>query len=661
MKKTGILIIIVLCGLCRAVQGQDYSSQNKKAVKLYEKGLEALYAGKGDEADKNLELALKEDPDFLEAHLVLADRRQDGANYAAEQAGDPMTPSAVQYREEARRHYRAVVERRKDFFPPAWVNLGKLELADGHYDAAIECFETFLSLDRRKTEDQLDAQRGMETARFRKEALAHPVPFAPTNLGAAVNSKDDEYLPSLTVDGETLVFTRRSPRKASTTANTKEEEDLFSSTLKAGQWSPATRMPDPVNSTDNEGAQCISQDGRIMFYTACNRADGGGRCDLYMCVNKGGTWSRPRNLGPDVNSGAWESNPTFSIDGKTLYFVSNRKGGHGGMDLWKTVFENGRWTEPVNLGPEVNSQWDEMSPFIHFDDRTLYFASNRPAGMGGLDLFKVTRQDDGSWGDPVNLGYPINTEGDESGLIVSADARTAIYASNRPGGYGKQDLYRFDLPVAVRPTVTLCFKGTVTNAKSGQKVAADIRVVDIRNGVTVANTSSDAKSGAYTVSLPADGRYAFHVSAEGYLMHSQNEVWNSGEKLPDTWAPVTVDIALHPIASGERIALNNVFFETGKWEILSESEYELGKVAELLNRNPQLRVELGGHTDNVGKPEANQKLSEQRAKAVYEYLIKKGIAADRLTYKGYGETQPVADNGTEEGRAKNRRTEMKVL
>ncbi len=660
MKKIGILFIII-CGLCWTAQGQDYTSKNKKAVKLFEAALQAMDNGKRELAKDKLDQALQEDPEFMEVHLVLADWLQDAVDYHTKAAGDAMAPSAVQYREEARKHLRFVVERQRDFFVPAWLQLGNLELTDRNYDEAIRSFETFLELEKRDTKSRKEAQQGIEMARFRKDALAHPVAFEPKNLGAAANSPDDEYLPSLTVDGGTLVFTRRFPRKATTTANTKEEEDLFMCTLKDGNWGKAVRMPDPVNSTDNEGAQCISQDGRIMFYTACNRADGGGRCDLYMCVNKGGTWSKPRNLGPDVNSGAWESNPTFSIDGKTLYFVSNRKGGQGGMDIWKTVFENGRWTEPVNLGPEVNSEWDEMSPFIHFDDRTLYFASNRPAGMGGLDLFKSTRQDDGSWTKPVNLGFPINTEGDESGLIVSANARTAIYSSDRKGGYGKQDLYSFELPVAVRPTVTICFQGTVTNARTGQPVGADIRVTDIRNGMTVANTSSDGKSGTYTVSLPADGKYAFHVSAEGYLMHSQNEVWGHHDERYDSWKPLTVDIALHPIASGERIALNNVFFETGKWEILSESEYELGKVVELLNQNPKLRIELGGHTDNVGKPEANQRLSEQRAKAVYEYLIKKGIAADRLTYKGYGESQPVADNGTEEGRAKNRRTEMKVM
>lgn len=656
IMKVKIYIMLLFLALLTAAQGQDYSTTNKKAIKLYERAMETLYQGKNDAAMNGLEQALKEDGAFLEAHLVLADLMSNIDLVSMEENGEP----SRHYRDEAKRHYRAVVESKRNFFAPAWVNLGKLELYDRNYDEAIKCFETYLELDKRESENELDAKRCLKTARFRKEALAHPVPFDPQNLGAAVNSRDDEYLPSLTADGQTLVFTRRFPRKATTTANTKEEEDLYVSTLANGQWSLAERMPEPVNSTDNEGAQCISQDGRIMFYTACNRNDGGGRCDLYMCVNKSGRWSKPRNLGSAVNSGAWEGQPTFSIDGRTLYFVSNRKGGHGGMDIWKTTFDGGQWTEPENLGPEINTEFDEMSPFIHFDDRTLYFSSNRPEGMGGFDLFVAKRGDDDRWGTPTNLGYPINTEGDDNNLIVSADGRTAIFASDRQGGQGKMDLYSFELPVESRPTVAICFKGRVSNAKDGQPVASDIRIVDLASGTTVANTSSDGKSGTYIVSLPAGKDYAFHVAANGFLFHSQNVV-NVNENQNGQWQPVVVDIALHPIESGERIALRNVFFETGRWQILPESEYELAKVVDLLTKNPTLKIELGGHTDNVGRPEANQRLSEQRAKAVYDHLISKGIPSDRLSYKGYGETQPVATNDTDEGRRENRRTEIKVM
>ena len=654
-----LLYIGVLLWAC-ALQAQDYTSSDKKAIRLFENGQKALYQGKSDAALNYFEQAVAADEDFLEAHLMLAELWQDVATSYADLDGNAQAPSARVYREKARKHYYAVTDKRRDFFVPAWANLGRLELADGNYDKAIGCYETYLSLDKDGGELQAEAKRDLASARFRKEAVAHPVPFNPQNMGAAVNSSSDEYLPALTADGKTLVFTRRLPRRASTTARTPEEEDFYLSRRENGQWTKAERMPEPVNSNDNEGAQCISQDGRIMFFTACDRQGGAGRCDLYMCIRRGDQWGKPRNLGAQVNSGAWESQPSFSIDGKTLYFVSDRRGGQGGMDLWRTVFENGAWRTPENLGPEINSAGNEMTPFISYDDKTLYFSSNGHPGMGGMDLFVSHRQADGSWSKPENLGYPINDSGDETGLIVSADGRTALYASQREGGYGKQDLWFFELPEAVRPTVAICFTGTVTDAKSSKKVAADIKVIDINEGRVVANTSSDAQSGQYIVSLPADGAYAFHVSADGYLLHSQSEVWKRDDNY-ENWKPITVDIALHPIESGERIALRNVFFETGRWELLEGSQYELDKVVELLSRNPQLRIELGGHTDNVGRPEANQKLSEQRAKAVYDYLTGKGIAKERLSYKGYGETQPVAGNDTEEGRSENRRTEIKVL
>lgn len=622
--------------------GQNYTSSNKKAIKLFEKGQTALYQSRGDEAVQSFEEALEADPQFIECHIMLAEWFLDTRREA-----------------EAKSHYRNAVEINPEFFTLAWLQLGELELKEGNHDQAISDYEMFLKLDKKNIDRHDAAKHGIECAKFRKKELSNPQPFNPQNLGSAINTTNEEYLPALTVDGQTLIFTRRFPRKATTTANTSEEEDFYISTLQDGKWTTAIRMPEPVNSNDNEGAQCISQDGRIMFFTACGRPNGGGRCDIYMCVRRGDKWGKPRNLGPIVNSGAWESQPSFSIDGKTLYFVSDRKGGYGGMDIWKTTFVNGKWTTPENLGPNVNTEGNEMSPFIHYDDQTLYFTSDGHIGMGGMDIFATRREKDGSWAKPQNLGYPINTSGDESNLIVSADARTAIYSSDRQGGYGKQDLYTFQLPVEARPVVTACMKGTITNAKTGEKIAADIKVIELATGNVVANTSSDKTDGQYIVSLPANNNYALHVTADGFLFHSQNENWEQTSTAD--WQPRQVDIALHPIEAGERIALRNVFFETGRYQLLDNSRTELDKVVELMKNNPSLRIELGGHTDNVGQPADNMKLSQQRAKAVYEYLVSKGIEASRLTFKGYGDTMPVATNDTDEGRATNRRTELKIL
>jgi len=640
MKR--FLLLIIFFPLL--LWGQNYSTSNSKAIKLFEKGQSAFYKGNVQDALRCFEQSLEEDPSFMEANIMLAEWYLDAKQ-----------PAKAKY------HYYAVVKTDPSFFTQAWLQIGNLELNDDNNEEAKYAYQQFLVLDKKAKDRHAAAQKGIETAEFRIQARSNPVAFHPENMGITVNSKNDEYLPALTVDGKTLIFTRRFPRNANTVPGINEEEDFYISTLESNGWSQAKRMSEPVNSNDNEGAQCISQDGRIMFFTACGRQDGAGRCDLYMCTRKGEKWSKPRNLGSPVNTGAWESQPSFSIDGRTLYFVSDRKGGYGGLDIWKTVYGDRGWSEPENLGPSINTSGDEMSPFIHYDDHTLYFSSNGHIGMGGMDLFVSRLQDDGSWSKPDNLGYPINTKDDETNLIVSADGQTALYSSNREGGYGKQDLYSFVLPEELRPTITICMTGIVTDMQTDAKLSAQIQVIDLATGRLVAATTSDSQTGRYQISLPAGNDYAIHATAKGYLFYSQNYELDHGVERDWTWKPDEVNIAMSRMESGQRLTLRNVFFETNRSEVKEESQVELNKLAEILRNNPAMRIELGGHTDNVGRPEDNRRLSEARAKAVYDYLVSHGISSDRMTFKGYGESQPVAPNDTEENRQQNRRTELKIL
>lgn len=641
MKKIVTIIVLVLLSSL-SLLAQNYTSSNNKAIKLFEKGERALYQGNSIDAIDLFEQAVAVDPQFAEANLMLAEWWYDQKRVDL-----------------SKKYYSAVVEYHPTFFTQAWLQLGSLALDEGSYDQAINYYNQFLKLDTKHPDRHEEAQRGLQSAQFRKEAMQHPVPFDPHNMGPNINSENDEYLPALTVDGQTLIFTRRSPRRTTTANGLAEEEDFYISHYTEGQWSQAERMEEPVNSNDNEGAQCLSQDGRLMFFTACGRPDGAGRCDLYMCSRKGEKWSKPRNMGAPVNSAAWESQPSFSIDGHTLFFVSNRKGGYGGMDIWRTVFVEGKgWSVPENLGPTINTPGDEMSPFIHFDGRTLYFSSNGHIGMGGMDLYRSTLNDDGSWSRPLNLGYPINTPGDESNLIVARDGRSALFSSDRSGGYGKQDLYTFTLPEPVRASSVDYVRGTISDAESHSPLYAGITVIDLLTGQQVASTNSDATDGTYLVSLPEGGSYAFHVASKGYLFYSDNYDLKHQQS---TTGYFENNIALSPIAVGQRVALRNVFFATGQYTLLDESKSELDAVVTLLNNNPTLKVELGGHTDNVGKESDNQQLSEQRARAVRDYLIVQGIDASRLTYRGYGESQPVASNDTEEGRSLNRRTEFKII
>lgn len=604
MKRVFLLVAFAIA-IASAATAQSYGSSNKKAIRSYEQGVVAMHQGNTNKALDYFAASLKADPDFNEVHLTIAD----------------------------------------------------ILLEQGSYDKAIAHYEAFLQKDKKYPKWQETARRGIETAQFRKYSLAHPVPFKPENLGAAINSTDDEYLPTLTVDGQTLIFTRRFPANEKTIHTAPLEEDFYISTLVDGKWTKAQRMKEPVNSHDNEGAQCISQDGRIMFFTACGRNDGAGRCDLYMCTRKGEKWSKPRNLGPAVNSAGWESQPSFSIDGKTLYFASDRRGGYGGMDIWKTTFSGGKWNAPENLGPTINTPGNEMSPYMHYNDRTLYFSSDGHTGMGGMDLFKSEKDADGKWTKPVNLGYPINTDGDESTLIVSADGKTAIFSSERLNGYGKQDLFQFTLPSEAQAMPVTYQKGITYDKKTNQRISASVQVIDVATGQQVAATTSDGTDGRFMVSLPANATYALHVSAKGYLFYSENFDFKAG--IGEVPAPL--DVPLSPIEIGEEITLRNVFFESSKYDLLPTSHVELQKVVDLLKNNPELNVELAGHTDNTGGKEMNQRLSENRAKAVYEYLVEKGIDASRLSYKGYGASRPVATNDTEEGKAANRRTTLEIV
>ena len=396
MRHLAIIAALLATALLPAA-----AAQTKKSQPLFDRAVDKSVVGQYEEAIALLHKAVDIDPGFVEAHLLL------GVQHMALQ----------QYAEAA-----------------------------ASYSRALELEPTV-----KRWRDE--AAEGLTTARWRQDAVEHPVPFTPINLGPGVNSADDEYMPALTVDYRTLVFTRRVPRRASTRGDLPMEEDFYQSAYDTMElrWGPAERMPEPLNSNANEGAQTLSHDGRVVIFTACGRSKEPTGCDLYMSVLHGGKWGEPRGLGFPVNSVYWESFPSLSVDGSTLYFASNRSGGYGGTDIWCCTLEEGRWSEPRNLGPEVNTPGNETSPYIHFDDRTLYFASDGHRGMGGTDLFVAKRQADGSWGKPRNLGYPINTPADESSLIVAPDGRTAIFASDRYDGYGKQDLYSFVMPAPARP------------------------------------------------------------------------------------------------------------------------------------------------------------------------------------------------------------------
>jgi len=619
---------------------RPYKTQSKKAISLYEEGLKYYEKKYYPEAEEDFKDAIKTDGNFQNAYLVLAEVYWEQKIYNL----------AIQY-------YNTGLSIDPAFYPQGYINKGNLEIKAGKYDDAIKSFNFYLGLDTAKAPNKYKDQviKGIKQAKFGLYATSHPVSFEPVNLGPNVNSTSDEYWPSLSADEQTLVITRLVHNAIN--YNQVQEDFYFSNKTKDG-WSLMKDAGYPLNTPDNEGAQSISANGKIMVFTVCNRKGIIGRCDIYYSEKEGDKWSFPKNMGEPINTTAKETQPSLSADGTSIYFASDRPGGKGGLDIWiSNRNDNGTWQIPVNLGDSVNTPEDEMSPFIHPDNVTLYFSSNGHIGMGGFDIFVARRNDKGGWDNVKNLGYPINTNGDEIGLIVNASGTTAYYASDMNKENGK-DIFQFTLYKEVRPQEVSYLKGTVFDEQSRNRIQAKFELFDLRNGKRVSQSSSDPLSGEFLVCIPTNKNYMLNVNKPGYLFYSDNFAL-SGIFHVDQ--PFLKDIPLKPIKKGEKIILYNIFYETDSYTLKPESQYELDKIVKFLNENKQVNIEISGHTDNIGTENYNQALSENRAISVVKYLTDHGINSSRLIYKGYGFSMPLNTNDTSEGRATNRRTELKIV
>jgi outer membrane protein OmpA-like peptidoglycan-associated protein len=631
MKVFFLSVLLVLSASFIYAQQRPYSTTDKQAIKYFALANQSLDDRLYDEAIDNLQKALNEDAKFIEAHMLLADVLRGRWRY-----------------KEAADQYKQVINLDAEFNRGVYYKLGDCEVHTGDYADAKVRLEKYLTYDNLSDQNIFVAKKLVNDCIFSLDAIQHPVQFKPLNLGPEINTADDEYMPAITADENTLIFTRK----------ISNNEDFYQSVKTNGKWQTATYLSDQINTPQyNEGAQSISQDGKVLFFTGCNRPDGLGRCDIYISQKKGDDWGKPFDISPPVNTSGWESQPSISADGRTLYFVSNRKGGYGGYDIWKSTLSEKGWSEPENLGPNVNTAMDEQSPFIHPDDSTLYFCSNGWPGLGGMDLFMSRLGKDGKWQKPVNLGYPINSNGDENGLSLTANGTYAFFASNKLNGAGGFDIYTFELPSELRPHQVTYVKGIVEDAVTKQPLEAAVEILDLQKNTPVYQDYSSAEQGDFLATITTGKDYGLNISRDGYLFYSANFSLVGHENKN----PFNLLALLQPIEIGNKVILNNIFFDTNKFDIKDESNPEMQKLVDFLNLNKGVKIEISGHTDNVGSDQANQVLSENRAKSVYQYLIANGIQADRLTYKGYGETQPIAPNDTDEGRSKNRRTEFKIM
>jgi outer membrane protein OmpA-like peptidoglycan-associated protein/tetratricopeptide (TPR) repeat protein len=631
MKVAIALLLSVFLSVAVSAQQRLYSTNNKEALNFISLANQNIDDHLYDEAIENLLKSLNEDSKFIDARALLADLYRMKRMYK---------PAIEQYLK--------TIALNPEFNRGIYLKLGEVEINEAQYTQAKQHLDKYLAYPGLTPDNNTYALKLLADAKFSIQAMLHPVTFKPINIGAEINTANDEYLPVATADESVLIFTRK----------INNNEDFYKSEKNEGKWEKATYLSNLINTDKyNEGAQSISQDGKYLFFTGCNRPDGLGRCDIYIAQKKGDDWAKPIDLSPPVNTPGWESQPSINYDGRTLYFVSNRKGGYGGYDIWKSTLNDKGWGEPENLGPNINTPYNEQSPFIHPDDSTLYFSSNGWPGMGSKDLFVSRMDKDGKWQKPENLGYPINSNGDEGGLSLTANGDYAFFSSDNLNGFGGYDIYTFELPVNVRPHRVTYVKGHVKDAKTQEPLEAAIEIVDLKSNVPVYQDYSSENEGDFLATLTSGKNYGLNISKSGYLFYSENFSLKNYKGTQ----PFDITVLLSPIEVGSKVILKNIFFDTNKFDLEAESKAELSKMIDFLQMNKTVRVEVSGHTDNVGQHQGNQLLSENRAKSVYQYLVAHGIAPARLVYKGYGETQPIAPNATDDDRARNRRTEFMII
>jgi len=639
-KNKSILIIAIFCFSMQSLSSQGFHTGSNKALKLYNQGVTSYDYFDFGNAEKNFREAISIDDKFYEAFMMLGELMEKQRKYA-----------------ESASAYREAVKIDSLFFKPVFFNLGNAEIMSGDYANALIHFNVYIVQSGISEKNKIIALKNIKNCEFALKAIKNPVSFNPESAGNSINTINDEYWPSITADGQTLMFTRQQNLANDPKLYGVAQEDFYTSLFSNNSWQPAINAGSPLNTAQNEGAQTISSNGSYMYFTSCDRPGSMGSCDLYFSSFAEGKWSVPVNVGPPVNTSGWESTPSISADGKTLFFSSNRSGGFGGKDIWYSVLnDNNSWTTPVNMGKNINTNGDEMSPFIHFDGKTLYFASNGRVGMGGFDIFLTKMINDSTWTEPQNLGYPINTFNDEMGLIIESDGEKAYFSSIRDKQNGK-DIFYFNLYESARPNPVSYLKGKVFDKITGKLLKAEFELINLSSNKIAVRSSTD-RNGNFLVCLPSGYNYGINVIKPGYLFYSENFMFEGQHTVRE---PLIKRIILSPIEVGEKMQLSNVFYEIDSWQLKKESIIELDNLVKLLSENKTLYMEIGGYTDSTGTDQHNRVLSEKRAISVVNYLIGKGISADRLNYKGYGNSSPKSDNGTEEGRRLNRRTEAKVI
>ena len=658
-----LILFVISFFLLNSFSSQSalYSSYNKKAIKLYEKAIECYqdispFSGRGNlkGAEEYLLKSLAKDSTFSEAYILLSQVKV--------KMGD--INSAIFYKEKMMT-VNPIIPLVEYFY------LAGMHMAIGSYE---KCLKNAVRYKNSPLADQRYIGRidkMIENCEFAIEAIKNPVDFNPINLGSSINSELPEYFPSITADDSTFLFTRRVNDLSA--PGGRQEEIFVSKKTPNNHWSNSSLVSNAINSKYNEGAPTFSPDGQYIIFVGCETGAKGdyeygddrkgyGSCDLFYSQNNGTNWSKPVNLGSKINSKHWETQPSFSSDGKTLYFIrgmtyDRQRRNPDNQDIYvTTITEDGQWSKPEKLPPNINSPHREESVQIHPDGKTLYFSSNGHPGMGGMDLYMSRKLDDNTWSDPINLGYPLNTYKNDISILISPKGDKGYFSSDREGGYGDLDLYSFNVDKKFKPLPITFIKGKIIDAESKLPLFAFFQLTDLKKGNIISQMQSKPGNGEFLITVPKNIDFALHAEKEGYMFYSRNIYRDNLSLSKDGF----LIIELEKVKPGTFI-LENIFFEKSKSSLKKSSLVELNKVLKLMQINPDLKIQISGHTDSDGDDDFNLELSINRAKSVVNWLIENNIDQNRLSFKGYGETRPIEENNSIANKAKNRRTELTII
>ena len=626
MKNRLALFLFILgfnCFCISTVQAQN----NSAAQKLFEKAVTAIDNHEYPEAVEFLNESIQKDSNYIDSYITLFQvyvdlKKNENAIAIFEKAISIDSASCAPY----------FVK-----YANTYASLGNYKKANDLLNKIKEGLPVYLTQSFNQLKTICDF------------ALSYPMDenSKVINAGDSINTANAEYFPTVTVQDSLLIFMRKDGIL---------REDFFYSIISPNNTSIAQPLSDSLNLAAKKGAPSLSSDLNTLYYSAEYNENGYGRYDIYKVTKSKTGWSLPKNLGQNINTDWWESAPSISPDGQALYFSSNKPGGYGGIDIYVSYKnERGGWKQAVNLGAAINTAGDEQTPFIHADNKTLYFSSTGWPGFGGADLFVTYKKVNGSWAKPINLGYPINTNENEQSVAISSNGKEGYIASDRPDSRGGLDIYKISLPDFARANKTLYFNGYINDAITKKSLTGTVKLVDPSDANKFMTINVDS-TGYFVLSLP-------YFDSLGIQVNSPQHEYASiliNKKYLDSIKGSTIPFNLNPIVNQFTKNFNNVFFETNAATLLSNSNVELNALVNYLQASPKATILIEGHTDNTGLATNNLLLSSKRAESIAQYLMNKGILSSRITTKGLGDSKPIADNNTEKGRAQNRRTSFTI-